>query len=69
MQNIERHVLSQLESIDHCTSGYIHMKLREIKDLDWLDIQPKDVSQNLQKLKRLNKVELYKRRLWRVKSS
>ena len=69
MQNIEGFVLAQLYGIDHCTSSHIHRKLREMKELDWLNIQPKDVSQNLQKLKKANKVEILNRRLWRVKIS
>lgn len=55
MQNIESHVLSELEQVNRATAHYITLKLK--KKLPHLSLIRNDISQNLQKLKKRNLVE------------
>ena len=55
MQNIENHVLLELEALNKCSAHYITLKLK--KKLPHLSLVRSDISQNLQKLKRRNLVE------------
>jgi hypothetical protein len=55
MQNIENHVLLELEDTYKASAHYITMKLKN--KLPHLPLVRNDISQNLQKLKKRNLVE------------